>query len=283
LPATPHVFSRVHDVEVLSFAVGKAPAVAALGAGAAWIFDGTRWREQALDVDSDAEFRAAIFFGRDNRPRLMGALNGRSYYRRYTAAGWNRAADELGRLGRGSELYGVLGHDDPELVCEPGLVCLVKRVSGWRTIDAHAAPVPAIVAAGTAFALHRDKVMWLVGDAWEDLEPARAFAEPRGVWADAATIWVIDGGGALWRLRDREWTEVVHPVSGPRAVWSEPGAVWLVGKGGAASFDGTTWRCARGADAAIDFVAGAAGVTWLAGRSGVFRGDQKAATRSPPG
>ncbi|HEX9621586.1 MAG TPA: hypothetical protein VF989_15685, partial [Polyangiaceae bacterium] len=132
------------------------------------------------------------------------------------------------------------------------------------------------------------RVRRLVDDAWEELQSPAAFDRPSALSvAPDGAVWVVEGGsGRLYRMNDGTSTHVPHPVGTGRAVWVGRDAVWLAGSGGAASFDGAVWRCAHGVEAVLDFVAGVESTIWLAGSSGVYRGEPAAprapaSTRSP--
>lgn len=261
-----------------SLALGKARKAAIISDGAAQLFDGEHWKpiEPALAPNSSL----AIFFGRDNEPRVLGFSQPSpgeplQVYLRCKNRRLQAAPDELGRLGgRHGALYGVLGFEDPEVVCRAGETCLVKRASGWSSVPAHPKPVPTTLSFGTAFALHADRVEQLSASGFVELEPRRAFRAPRAAWVEpGGVIWVLDAAGELVvRKVDGEWQEQPSPVSSARALWgSASNDVWLVGTGGAAHFDGQRWSCLSEITGPLEFVSATESEVWIAGQSGAWR------------
>src|SRR4051812_37945704 len=126
------VFTRIHSKPVLSAAVGTPPRAAVWSGQSVTMFDGPQARElpaPTLPPRSTVE----LFFGRDNEPRLMGfAPSGAGgdvpVYLRFRQGAFRSEPSELGPLGAPhGALYGVLGFADPEVVCRPRELCLVKR------------------------------------------------------------------------------------------------------------------------------------------------------------
>lgn len=251
------------------------------------LFDGTRWQSIEPELDASAGAHLEVFFGRDNEPRLMGytALeSGAGYQKRYLRhrrGAWQPALDEIGPLGGAKgALYGVLGHDDPEVVCLTGLSCIVKRVSGWKTVSAHPAPARVLLGGGSAWALHRDRIERLDESdqkqiRWVELTPERAWDEPSGLWDEpGGAPWVLEEkNDVLYQLIDGQWRKTRSEVRGPKAL-AGPSRddLWLVGTGGAAHFDGRAWSSVPEVLGPLAFVVVAKNEIWLAGASGVFRG-----------
>jgi hypothetical protein len=271
----------VETAAVTSLGVGKPPKIALLTAGEALLFDGATFRHLAAPETSDPALSVEIFFGRDDQPRLMGyrrsAGGSRAstpFYRRFKAGRFQPEPSELGPLGGADgALYGVLGHDDPEVVCRPSTFCLVKRMAGWGRASAHAEPVRIVLAGNTAWALHRDHIERLERDAWVKLVPERAWDAPTSlvVAADGA-VWVVEAN-AVTHLVNGRWETTSSPVSGPRALWGRASNdLWLVGLGGAAHFDGKAWLVVDGVTGPLSFVAYSQPDLWLAGAAGVYRG-----------
>jgi hypothetical protein len=275
-------FERVSDLRVSSAAAGKPPKVAFLTASSVLVFDAKGSRTFAApETESDAG-SIELFFGRDDAPRLMGyrraAENEKAepFYRRFKAGRFQPEPSELGPLAAPEgALYGVLGHADPEVVCRPGSFCLVKRTTGWSRAPAHAAPVRILLAGGTAWALHRDRVERLGDGVWSPLEPARAWRTPVSLFVDQeGAPWVVEAGpNLIVRRKGTEWQATRSPLSGARAIWgTNSNDVWLVGDGGAAHFDGAAWSRVPGAEGSLSFIVASPPDLWLAGESGVFHG-----------
>jgi hypothetical protein len=265
----------------LSVAVGTPPRVASFSGDAVTLFE----RESARELPAPRlppGARVEVFFGRDDQPRLMGFAPGEPgkeapVYLRFRQGAFRPEPSELGPLAapRGA-LYGVLGFDDPELVCRPRELCLVKRTTGWGRVAAHDAPARIVVRAGSAFALHAGHIERLGETGWVALEPARQFARPSDVWlAPSGDLWVTDASaGGLFRLRGAHWEAVASPISEPRAIFGRSDtAVYVAGANGAAEFDGTRFHCVRGVPGPLHLALLVGNEIWLAGASGVYRSD----------
>lgn len=248
------------------------------------VYDGKTFRTIEPDLTSAPGLTVSIFFGRDNRPRLMGyAEDGRGgleqRYLRERAGRWQKAADELGALGTAKGLYGVLGHDDPEVVCSPKRSCIVKRVTGWVSVPAHDAPLPIALSGGTAWALASDRVLRLAETGWLALEPPRVFDKPVALFSALPSasptrdLWVLDQSGAsLARRMGGVWSVTPAPVRNAKAIAGRSEKdLWIVGDGGAAHFDGSSFRCAADAPGPLRAVSLADGAVWVGGESGLFR------------
>jgi hypothetical protein len=272
-------FERLETTPVVSFALGRPPKVAALARGEVLVFDGEKATRLAAADASQPDISAELFFGRDDQPRLMGSVRqptgkSRPYYRRYRGGRFQPEPGELGPLAGMGALYGVLGHEDPEVVCSPGRFCLVKRVEGWGRAAAHAQPVRIVLGAGTAFALAAETVERLEGNAWVPLVPARTFEEPVSLSVDpTGATWIVEAKrDAVSRLANARWDTIAAPVRGARAIFANTAEdVWLVGNSGVAHYDGSTWRSLPGIPGPLAFVARSGSALWLAGEAGVFR------------
>lgn len=274
------------DGPVTSLALGHAGRAAVLIGATARLFDGKRWVTLEPTLPTGA---LQIFFGRDNEPRVMGFSPRESgeptqVYLRCRNHRCQPAPDEIGKLGgtRGA-LYGVLGFDDPEVVCRAGQICLVKRVSGWKSIPAHAAPARVLLSAGTAFALHPERIERVTDAGFVALEPARAFREPRAVALQPdGVLWVIDGAGTVLVHRlGEQWLEEPSPLRSARGLWSHASDdLWLVGENGAAHFDGKRWSCVPDVPGPLGFVAESGEQVWLAGQSGIFLAERVRSLRN---
>jgi hypothetical protein len=272
-------FTKIHAGPVLSVAVGTPPRAAIWSGERVTLFEGPKTSElRAPDLPRGATVE--LFFGRDNQPRLLGFVPGEPghelpVYLRYRQGAFRPEPSELGPLAapRGA-LYGVLGFADPEVVCRPHELCLVKRTTGWQRIVAHDAPARIVLRAGSVFALRDDHIERLGEHGFAALEPASTFDHPVDVWvAPRGELWVVDRSAAgLHRFEDGQWRSIASPVSEPRAVFGRSeSAVFVVGTGGAAEFDGTRFRCLSDVDGPLELALAVGDDVWLAGRSGVYR------------
>jgi hypothetical protein len=285
-------WSRELEASASMLAIGK-NRVAALETApvaghyrAVWMRDrtaGANWSELSLPErlqppDGQRE-RLEVFFGRDDRPRLMGtryegdAASPRYY--RYLD-GWRDRTGEIARLETGpGTLFGILGHADPEVVCKLGEMCIIKRLTGWTNV-----PVPAVehhveIAGGRAFAVAPGSALFIdPGDhEWRTLDTSVPWREPAGLWPfPDRTLWVADGAH-LHHWDGQVWSTVQSPVAGARALWGRaPDDLWLAAQGGIGHYDGQVWS--RLAEPEGDFtdVIGTEAEVWVGGASGVWAG-----------
>lgn len=272
-----HTFTRILEQRVTSIGVGEAGRAAVYAPGQATLFDGMATSALAVPgLPPDASVR--IFFGRDNQPRLMGFGAGtgggvRSVYWRYRHGRFQPEPSELGPLGSPhGALYGVLGFEDPEVVCRPGVTCLVKRLTGWGRAPAHTQPTPIVLSNGEVFALHEDRVERLKKDAWVPLEPARSFRSPVDAWQEPNGALFVAEGDALVRLAGGVWTELPAPLGAVSAVLGRTASdLFVAGAIGAAHYDGTTFRCIRDVPGPLTAIARVGADVWIAGDTGVYR------------
>jgi hypothetical protein len=184
-----------------------------------------------------------IYFGRDNRPRLMGYAgapeSARMVYLRYKDGAWQDQRSELGGdAADTAALFGVLGEADPEVVCKVGMpTCLLKSRKGWKDVKSSLTP-------GAVIRAFEDKGYALTSD-------------------------------GVYRADDSGFTRV-----GPAAPWKTPATGFWVGPGDKMAvvepaansvhvFNGDIWRSERAPiDGARD-VAGPAGDRWFAGTAGL--------------
>jgi hypothetical protein len=268
--------ARILEVSIHSVAFGAAPRVAGVG-DAVWLDTGKGMR-QLPDAGASLA-RVSVFFGRDDQPRLMGYErdDARPVYRRWRAGAWERAANEIGRLGstRPGALFGTLGDEDPEVVCKQGEVCIIKRRTGWQTVEL----LPGL----PRVALHQGDVwavdgasLWHLGKAgFEAVGGGLPFSAATFVWpAAAADIWVVEPStSTLHRFDGSRWSRTASPVSGPRAVWASGSRdVWVVGDAGAAHWDGASWSRVEGVPGPLVTVLGRTPEdVWLGGDAGLYR------------
>ena len=277
-PDTTHAFTRIHGDAVTSLGVGEGGRAAAYAPNHAVIFDGQGFRPLPLPpLPDNAEVR--IFFGRDNQPRLMGFAGApgsgdvKSIYWRFRHGRFQPEPSELGPLGSPQgALYGVLGFADPEVVCRPGVTCLVKRISGWGRAPAHDRPVPIVLSNDRVLALHDDHVEQLTKAAWTALSPARAFDRPKDAWQEPNGALFIAEGRALARLAEGAWTTLLAPIGRIEAVFGRSADdLYVAGAAGAAHYDGRQFRCIRDVPGPLAVIARVGDDIWLAGATGIFR------------
>jgi hypothetical protein len=272
-------FQRLLEAPVHSLALGKDARVAALGADA-WLDDGKGFRKLPRPAAPTTDVQ--IYFGRDDQPRLMGFFptphERQGVYARLRKGAWERGASEIGKLGTApmAALFGVLGYDDPEVVCAPDKLCIIKRLTGWTML----APPPGLprveLCNGVAWAYERAGVHRLHKEGWRALDVKPTFSRAEHLWAIGdADLWLTEREtDQLHHFDGAAWKAQPSPVKGPRGLWATSGNdVWLAADGGAAHYDGKTWSRVEGATTAVRVVTGrSAGEVWLAGDSGVWRG-----------
>jgi hypothetical protein len=272
-------FARVLQAPVHSLAFGKDQRVAALGEEA-WLDVGKGF--QRLPRPPNASPDVQIFFGRDAQPRLMGSAQdergSRGVYSRFRGGAWQSGASEIGRLGGAphAPLFGVLGYDDPEVVCKQADQCIIKRLTGWATI-AGLPGTPRVALCGpTAWAFSTARVWRLEKSGWQELEGKLPFDRASALWATASDrLWITEPEtNTLHRLEHGAWSRHASPIAGPRHVWATGESdVWVAGDGGTAHYDGTRWSKVEGAGERLLFVTGRSPKdVWLAGHSGVWHG-----------
>jgi hypothetical protein len=289
----PLHFERVSQAPVRWLSLGVSPYVAFLS-DQPWMYDGKAWKElplpAAMRASSSQREAIGIWFGRDDKPRIMGArwdatesnpsAHSHPVYLRYRAGGWKPDPKEIGRLGSGKDagMYGILGNDDPEVVCKVGDVCIIKRRTGWKTLAATGELGRTWLCGSTAFVLDTTGMSRL-GDsgfekvAWEFDGKGKETA----FWADTPQSWWVAVGSqdALYRYEAGTWSRVPSPVRSPAALWgSSPKDVWVVGADGAGHFDGSAWLRVKGLAMALEHVTGrAAAEVWVGGKDGLWRGN----------
>jgi hypothetical protein len=282
-PATLAVaFHREVEGAASAIALEKPPHAAAIGPERLWIHDDKGWRSEALprSLKQEPAFELSVFYGRDDRVRVVGTRGSGEaaenvYVRGRPGGGLAPEPGEIGRLAsRRGALVAVLGTEDPEIVCRPGDVCLVKRRSGWATIAAPADLRRVTLGDGAGWALAGRRLLRLGEGGWTDPAPAGAWDAADRVFALRDRAWVIETmADRVFSFDGSRWTEIPSPIERPRAMWgTSADALWLVGDGGLAFFDGSAWRRAREAPGPLAAVAGRdPRDVWVAGARGVFR------------
>ena len=207
---------------------------------------------------TSADASLGIYFGRDNRPRLMGhrSTGGgrRMVYLRYKDGSWQDQRAEIGQLaGEASQLYGVLGEADPEVVCKLGGICLLKSRKGWKEL-VNTIPADAVVRvfAGKGYALTSEGVFRAEDAGFSRVGPPASWKSPAtGFWVGddgavavaepfAHAIHRLERGASVWQV-DRS------PIDGPRDVSGPTSDRWICGDGGLAHGDGVAFERALGA------------------------------------
>lgn len=290
-PTEQLAFDQVLEAPITSIAMGEKRGAVLSGGLEAHLYDGARWSSIPLPrVLVTGTSTLAIYMGRDDRPRVMGfRADGPDappspVYLRYKE-GWRSQLDEIGRLGAGGtgRLYGVLGWDDPEVVCRDGESCIIKRVTGWSTVDNP----------GYARVRLCGRDAW----AWGDWGIARLVAQ--GFDRDVAphpgerveTLWALDErtllaivddvAQPLRRFAAGRWQPEASPLAHPRAIAGTEGDVWLVGDDGAARLSGGAWVRVGGVDGPLQAVLVSERGVWLGGPRGLFRFTARAEPATP--
>lgn len=285
-PATwtaPCTIDRVLPQPIRSIALGQEPFVAVLSSEP-WLNDGARWKPLELPPRLRAQpgqwERVQIYLGRDDKPRIMGARGQdqsfEQVYLRWRGGRWQRDRSEIGRLAGAPQagLYGVLGHDDPEVVCKAGDACIIKRRSGWTTFAVDQELAQVFWAHGQAYRLTGSGMQKLQGASWIELPWSfEGKGQESGFWAEPdGRMWVsVASQNAIYQYAGGSWSKASSPVQEPGAMWGS-GAhdIWVVGKDGAGHFDGTQWSRVQGFDEELTAVLGRnARDVWLGGPAGL--------------
>jgi hypothetical protein len=283
-PAAPPLavgFHREIADPVSAIALETPPHAAALGAAGVFLHDARGWRSEPLPTGArpGPALDISLFYGRDNRVRLIGTRAGKSgpegVYLRWLPAGFKREKAEIGRLSdpRGA-LVAVLGTAEPEIVCRPGDVCLVKRRSGWSSVKAPVDIQRVVLGGGVGWAVAGQTLLRLGDDNWHPAGPPGSWKTADALFATREKAWIVEtsaglihiGGGAAWQV-------TTAPLAHPRALWGATAdALWLVADEGLAFFDGSVWHLVPGAPTPLTAVAGrSADDVWVGGGGGLFR------------
>lgn len=266
---------------ITHLALDKPPHAAALTTGAVMVHTAKGWREEPLPPQvRDAEgLVLSVFFGRDYRVRVVGTLQGKSgvesVYLRALPGGLRPAPDEIGQLGgtRSGALIAVLGTADPELVCRPSAICLVKRLSGWARLPAPPDLTHVAIADEKGFAIAGKQLLRAERE-WVPVGPPGPWEALGGSFVVGESVFALEPGTRmLHELRGDRWHSTPSPVGVPRALWGAAAdALWIVGDEGIAHFDGRAWRPVAGAPTQVHAVLGRSrDDVWFGGASGLYR------------
>lgn len=288
LPA-PRAFTLVRAGRVTSLALGKPPKVGVMIDGVVLVHDGKAFRELPA-LPPGVNFRdVELFFGRDDQPRLMGYsprsvaraadiakdAAPRALYLRFKGGRWQPEPSELGPLGSPEgALYGVLGFEDPEVVCRPRGVCLVKRLSGWKSVPAHPTPLPILLSGKTAWALGVDHVERLDASGFVELTPRKVFTTPSSVWVDAASnVWVAEPASQnVHRLSAGTWQTFPASVGAPHVLLGEPsGQLWVAGDAGVAFWHEDGFVPVAAVSGPLGVAIASSSELWFGGDAGLYR------------
>jgi len=292
-PSTLRDIERVFEKPVVFIAPGRDGRLAVIadeaGQAVPWRFASGAWKRLPLPeahAAPVAKLEAGIYFGRDDRPRLMGYVQEddrvRMVYLRFKGGQWRPEPKEIGRLGKAPprELFGVLGWDDPEVVCKTGDVCLIKSRKGWQEIEPTIAANARVRAfGGKGYAVTSDGLYRADRAGFVRLGPPAPWTTaPAGFRVDAEgeiavteparnRIHVLDAKGKAWGWMD-------SPVKRPKDVAGPTSGPIVVGAGGMARREAGQWHRVGDADWKLEFALMEAdpksGVI-VAGESGVFR------------
>lgn len=297
-PAPPQVptvdlgtFAHELDEPVVSLGIGD-PKVAVLGVEP-WLYTVGKWKKIAFPEKfkpaGGQPYNGRIFFGRDDRVRIMGTRekdgHAAQLYLRHRNDIWIEEKKEVAKLldPPAQPLWGILGNADPEVACKLDDICIVKRRSGWKTMPAGPGTPRVDLFDGVAWAMHPDSVAKLEKDKrWITIGSPAPFKNATGFAASGDEVWVgEETNDKLHHFRNGVWTTEPSPVSGPRGMWATTREdVWLAGVGGLAHYDGKTWSRVNGPLGPLVEVQGRDADVWAVGKTGVWARHGKHANKS---
>lgn len=287
-PAPPPLTATFHREladPVTAIALETPPHAAALGAAGVFLHDARGWRTEPLPATArpGPSLAISLFYGRDNRVRLIGTRAGKSgpegVYLRWLPAGFKREKAEIGRLSdsRGA-LVAVLGTAEPEIVCRPGDVCLVKRRSGWSSVKAPPDIERVVLGGGVGWAVAGQTLLRLGDDDWHAAGPPGSWKTADALFATREKALIVEtAAGQLHTFDGAAWQVTTAPLAHPHGIWGATAdALWLVADEGLAFFDGSVWHPVPGAPTPLTTVAGrSADDVWIGGGGGLFRIERK--------
>lgn len=259
LPSTDrYVVERLLEANVLFLITGEQGRIAILADEGGDVvphrFERGAWQSIPLPSTQRAAAGASalgIYFGRDNRPRVMGHREDgaarRMVYLRHRDGVWQDQRSEIGALASdSSQLFGVLGEADPEVVCKVAGICLLKSRKGWKEVPNTIPPTSVVrVFGGKGYALTPEGIFRADEGAFVRVGPPAAWkSEATGFWVgeDGAMAVAEPATDAIYRLSPEanEWQKDVSPVVGPRDVAGPREDRWVAGDGGLAHVEGGT-------------------------------------------
>jgi hypothetical protein len=271
-------------VPVLRLAIDRPPHLALVSTDSVWIHDARGWRSEAPpNIESAGSLAAlaeqALFYGRDYRVRWVAtrgvAAAAENFYFRWLPGGFRSARDEIGRLAKAKagRLLTVLGTADPEVVCVPADICIIKRLSGWTQVPAPLGLDAVAIHGGQAFALAQGQLLRLDGVHWKAAAPPGSFTAAATLWVLGDAAWVLEtGASGVHHFDGTAWRLLPSPVGTPTALWGvRAEGLWLAGHTGLARFDGRAFRRATATAARFDALLGRSETdVWAGGPSGLF-------------
>jgi hypothetical protein len=293
-------WKRVLEHDVVSVAIGKKRVAVLAKNGDAWMLERESWQPlgipDSMRPGSGERDEARIYFGRDDRPRIMGTRFDKQgvesgIYLRWKGD-WRNKPGEIGRLENDppAAYFGLLGWDDPEVVCKIGDICIIKRLTGWTMIPVGKERLIVELAGKKSAVGVGNQGAYRVGKkAWKAIAAGHTWTSaPGGVWGDDKHLFVSEPAKKKVHHWDgQRWTAAASVLDEPRGLWgTAPDDVWLAGKTGIAHFDGKSWAPIAGPKGAIVDIRGrtpdtlARGTTlkdseiWAVGPAGVWKGQR---------
>ena len=166
----------------------------------------------------------------------------------------------------------VLGNEDPEIICRPRDVCVVKRVTGWSTFAAPPDVRLAAIFRGKAYLLAGRSLLSVEGDkSVQVLSDQGPWREARGLVVVDGVFWVLDASATLYRFDGQSFRSFVSPVGPPRALWGTSEAeLWAGGPGGLARFDGERFQRVSALGGEVNALGGRGrDELWIGGSNGL--------------